>query len=81
MARKLRKMGLLKKRAGGRRGGGGGGFGSTRADVERLRALWEEHRERPDALNMLSALLPGAPPIKQVRGATRCVRPVAAGRF
>ncbi|GIM10269.1 hypothetical protein Vretimale_14059, partial [Volvox reticuliferus] len=74
VAAKLRKMGLLKRvrkdaaarnkgRGGKQRGGAEGGP----ADVAALRRLYEEHRSRPDYLNVISALLPGGKTVKQVQ--------------
>ncbi|EFJ46824.1 hypothetical protein VOLCADRAFT_92689 [Volvox carteri f. nagariensis] len=78
VTKKLRQMGLMKrdkqkrrkgagreggeeKRRGSRRGGGG------EVDVAALRRLYEEHKARPDHLNVIAAFLPGGKTVKQVQ--------------
>ncbi|GLI61645.1 hypothetical protein VaNZ11_004068, partial [Volvox africanus] len=77
VAAKLRQMGLLKRGAdkeakGKKRGGGREGGGLV--DVVALRRLHEEHKNRPDYLNVIAALLPGGKTVKQVQRLLRSHR-------
>ena len=73
LSRRLRQLGLLrkekKKKIKSKVAAGGGGGGGSRAAVPAalLRELYGQYKDHPDALNQITARLPGRLSPKQVR--------------